>query len=125
MHPFLSDVALQRLMDHPAVLFIVGENDNGEVIGGMTVYVLPSLYTEKDYYYIYDMAVKPLYQNKGVGKALLNYIIEMSKEHEAEAVYIEADEPDQAANHLYAMFAVDAAKSTVYDLYQGGASITN
>ena len=112
-------------MDHPSVLFIVGENDNGEVIGGMTLYVLPSLYTEKDYYYIYDMAAKLLHQNKGVGKVLLNYIIEMSKEHEAEAVYIEADEPDQAANHLYSMFAVDAAKSTVYDLYQGGASITN
>lgn len=103
-------------MDHPSVLFIVSENDDGEIIGGMTVYVLPSLYTEKDYY-IYDMAVTPLQQNKGVGKALLNYIIEMGKEHEAEAVYIEADEPDQAANHLYASFAVDTAKSTVYDLY--------
>lgn len=120
MHPFPSDVALQRLMDHPPVLFIVSENDDGEIIGGMTVYVLPSLYTEKDYYYIYDMAVTPLQQNKGVGKALLNYIIEMGKEHEAEAVYIEADEPDQAANHLYASFAVDTTKSTVYDLYQGG-----
>ncbi len=120
MHPFPSDVALQRLMDHPSVLFIVSENDDGEIIGGMTVYVLPSLYTEKDYYYIYDMAVTPLQQNKGVGKALLNYIIEMGKEHEAEAVYIEADEPDQAANHLYTIFAVDTAKSTVYDLYQGG-----
>lgn len=120
MHPFPSDVALQRLMDHPSVLFIVSENDDGEIIGGMTVYVLPSLYTEKDYYYIYDMAVTPLQQNKGVGKALLNYIIEMGKEHEAEAVYIEADEPDQAANHLYASFAVDTVKSTVYDLYQGG-----
>ena len=120
MHPFPSDVALQRLMDHPPVLFIVSENDDGEIIGVMTVYVLPSLYTEKEYYYIYDMAVTPLQQNKGVGKALLNYIIEMGKEHEAEAVYIKADEPDQAANHLYASFAVDTAKSTVYDLYQGG-----
>ena len=118
VHPFPSDVALQRLMDHPSVLFIVGENGNGEVIGGMTVYVLPSLFTEKDYY-IYDMAVKLLYQNKGVGKRLLNYIIGLGKEHQAETVYIEADEPDQAANHLYASFAVDTAKSTVYDLYQG------
>ena len=94
VHPFPSDAALQRLMDHPSVLFIVSENDQGEVIGGMTVYVLPSLYTEQDYYYIYDMAVTPLHQNKGVGKALLNYIIELGKEHEAEAIYIEADEID-------------------------------
>lgn len=116
-HTIPSDKRLQELLENKTVHFY-GVLVEDRVVAGMTIYILPSFYTNQDYYYIYDMAVLPEEQNKGYGSALLEFAKELGKKHQAEAVYIEADDIDTVANHLYNKYSVDKVHCTSYDIYQ-------
>lgn len=109
-----AKVLADRLQD-PAVFFVAALVED-ELVGGMTIYVQPSLYTDQVYYNIFDMAIKQAWQNRGIGRKMLHFMIELARQDHAEALYIEADDGDDAANHLYHSLAVRSVHATVYDL---------
>jgi aminoglycoside 3-N-acetyltransferase I len=58
---------LQTLLDNEQVIFYVACDEEGKVIGGLTAYMLPSVYYAASEVYIYDLAVEVEWQRKGVG----------------------------------------------------------
>jgi aminoglycoside 3-N-acetyltransferase I len=51
--------------------------------------------------YLYDLAVLPEYQRKGVGKKLINFTNSYCKERGFEEVYVQADKADDYALDFY------------------------
>jgi ribosomal protein S18 acetylase RimI-like enzyme len=90
---------LQALLEKEHVMFFTALS-GGEVVGGLTAYVLPSVYFEKSEIYIYDLAVATEYQRKGIGRQLINALKEYCKEAGRE-IFVQADIEDQHAIDFY------------------------
>ncbi len=74
---------------------------NQEVIGGLTAYEIKKYYKENTELFIYDIAVKPEFQRKGIGKALLSKLKELSSERGIQEIFVAADEEDAKALLFY------------------------
>ncbi|HMQ52726.1 MAG TPA: GNAT family N-acetyltransferase [Anaerolineae bacterium] len=91
---------LQTLLAKENIAFFVALA-NEQVIGGLTAYVLPSVYFTSSEVYLYDLAVKPEWQRKGVGKQLLEALRHYCFEHGYREFFVQADLEDQHAVDFY------------------------
>jgi GNAT superfamily N-acetyltransferase len=78
----------------------VAENENG-VIGFTHCLFRPSTWTETDYCYLEDLFVDPNIRGRGVGRALINKVIELAKEKKSKRVYWTTQEFNSTARVLY------------------------
>lgn len=62
---------LQKVLATPGFLVLIAK-ESSKVLGGLTVYTLRQYYSQKPLAYIYDLAVLKDFQQKGIGKALIN-----------------------------------------------------
>ncbi|MBO9596154.1 MAG: GNAT family N-acetyltransferase [Niabella sp.] len=95
-----GDAHFCRLLQEENILFFVASS-NKKVIGGLTAYVLPSLYTEAGEVYLYDLAVRNDYQRLGVGRQLLSKLESWCRQHGIREFFVQADETD---NHAIAFY---------------------
>ncbi|WMC92588.1 GNAT family N-acetyltransferase [Kineothrix sp. MB12-C1] len=56
---------------------------------------------DKDIYVVYTFAIHPLYLKRGVGKALMDFIIQYSKDTKIKAIRLDVYEKNIPAIHLY------------------------
>lgn len=79
----------------------IGATMGDKLIAGLTAHILPSLYNEHPEIFIYDIAVKPKYQGKGIGKALLEKLQPFAKDLKIKEVFVNADGDDDDALKFY------------------------
>jgi aminoglycoside 3-N-acetyltransferase I len=77
---------------------IIHEN---EIIGGLTAYELLMYYSEASEVFIYDIAVKPGFQRKGLGKKLLSALKEYCNQNGKKEIFVAANEEDKHALEFY------------------------
>ncbi len=75
--------------------------DGDRVIGGLTAYVLHQYYSTRPLVYIFDLAVLPEYQRRGIGRALITAIRTLSTARGYEEVFVQADVADTYALDFY------------------------
>ncbi len=90
----------QTLLDNDAIVFFVALLDNS-VIGGLTAYILPSVYYPSSQVYIYDLAVKQNMQRQGIGKEIVSSLKNYCKQTGHKEIYVQADFNDQHAVDFY------------------------
>ncbi len=90
---------------------------NGQIIGGLTSYVIDQYYSEKPLAYIYDLAVKTSYQRQGVGKKLISAITLHCTESGFEEVFVQADKVDDYALDFYRSTNVTAEEDVIHFYY--------
>jgi len=78
----------------------VAETEN-VVIGFTHCLFRPSTWTETDYCYLEDLFVDPNIRGKGVGRALMNRVVELAKEKNSKRVYWTTQEFNKTARVLY------------------------
>jgi GNAT superfamily N-acetyltransferase len=78
----------------------VAENENG-VIGFTHCLFRPSTWTETDYCYLEDLFVDPNIRGRGIGRALINKVLELAKEKKSKRVYWTTQEFNKTARVLY------------------------
>ncbi len=88
------------------------------VVGGMTVYRLNQYYSEKPLAYIYDLAVLQIYQRKGIGSALIEYIKEYCAANGFEEVFVQADRVDAYALEFYRSTGITEEEDVVHYYYK-------
>lgn len=105
-HAFEEDRDLSTTEHLSALLnnrhFIVMAAFSGEeILGGLTAYELPMYYGNKTEILLYDMAVHPQYQRKGIGKQLLEFLKIYCAENKIDTFFVLAHEEDEHAVEFY------------------------
>ncbi|MDP4240653.1 MAG: GNAT family N-acetyltransferase [Bacteroidota bacterium] len=102
--PPLNKLKQLRLVDglatHPSafVLFVLYK---GEIAGLTTCFINFSTFNIKPYLYIHDLVVYAGFRNKGLGKALMEKLIELSAERGYCKITLEVREDNKIAQGLY------------------------
>jgi aminoglycoside 3-N-acetyltransferase I len=91
---------VQSLLSNSAIIFLAAF-DGTKVVGGLTAYVMPSVYSEKDEMYLYDLAILSDYQRQGIGRALLEELKEKARALNVSEFYVQADIVDEGALAFY------------------------
>lgn len=89
-----------RMLDNTGFVVYAALYEN-TVVGGLTAYALPLYYSEYTEIFIYDIAVKPDYQRKGIGKKLLSALKEYCREQGIGEMFVAAHEEDADAVAFY------------------------
>ncbi|MBS9461108.1 GNAT family N-acetyltransferase [Flagellimonas sp. 389] len=95
-----SDAHLQKLIAKPEFYAVVAIS-NDLIIGGLTAYELQNYYTDKSELYIYDIAVKSEFQNKGIGKQLIKHLKELGSKNNISTIFVDAHSGDKQAVTFY------------------------
>jgi len=96
-----TEFTWNRLMKNEQKMYgFVAENENG-VIGFTHCLFRPSTWTETDYCYLEDLFVDPNIRGSGIGRALINKVIELAKEKKSKRVYWTTQEFNKKARVLY------------------------
>ncbi len=87
-----------------------------KVVGALTAFELPMYYYQGSEMFIYDVAVKPEFQRKGIGKKLMKALILYSKKKNIKEIFVAADEEDAHALKFYQSASGKAAKVVHFNL---------
>jgi GNAT superfamily N-acetyltransferase len=99
--PEQTELTWERLINNELKMFgFVAEDENG-VIGFTHCLFRPSTWTETDYCYLEDLFVDPNIRGKGVGRALMEKVVELAKEKKSKRVYWTTQEFNKTARVLY------------------------
>lgn len=112
-----EDVYLQKLLEKDSFFAVVAKG-NGQIIGGLTVYLLDQYYAPKRLAYIYDLAVSVEYQRKGIGKQLIAYTNDYCREKGFEEVFVQAEKLDDYALNFYRSTSPTTALEVVHYSYK-------
>ncbi len=99
--PEQTELTWKRIVNNEQKMFgFVAESE--EVVIGFTHCLFrPSTWTETDYCYLEDLFVDPNIRGKGVGRALMEKVIELAKEKNSKRVYWTTQEFNKTARILY------------------------
>lgn len=100
---------LKKLLGKPD-FFVLAAVHQGETVGGLTAYELPLYHSAYSEMFIYDIAVKPTFQRKGVGKQLLSTLQEYCRQQGIREIFVAANEEDEHAVDFYRATGGDAEK---------------
>ncbi len=89
------------LANHPAkdIFFIV---DNGDIAGVAVCFRLFSTFSVRPYLYIHDLVIYKQHRGKGLGRKLLEFCIELSRERNYCKICLEVRYDNPKAQELYA-----------------------
>lgn len=88
-----TDERLDLLLKNTNLLAVVAKIEN-QVVGGLTAYILHSYEVEKPSLYLHDLGVKECFQNQGIGKQLINYLIAYSKQNDFQDIFVSTEQED-------------------------------
>jgi aminoglycoside 3-N-acetyltransferase I len=91
---------LTRLLENPGFIVYVAALEN-EIVGGLTAYELPMYNSMDSELFIYDIAIKPGFQRKGLGKQLLSSLKKHCEQNNIRLMFVEAHEEDEHAVAFY------------------------
>lgn len=111
--PRLSSGYVDRLLarsDFWAFVAFAGE----EVVGGLTAHALPMTRAEQTEIFIYDVAVRPDYQRRGVGRQLMAAVRGVAADQGIDDVFVAADEDDVHALDFYRSLGGSPSMSAIF-----------
>jgi len=82
-------------------LFLVAENRTSKEIVGFVLVAITKKFEQNDSGLIYAIGIHPKYQNKGIGKQLVNKVIENLKKRNIKSLYLHVKETNQKAINFY------------------------
>lgn len=98
--PEEKEQLIAGLANHPSV-FVVLVLDGEKYVGFSTCFELFSTFSVKPYVYIHDVAIAASHRGKGVGRALMTHLIELSKEKGCAKMTLEVRVDNPSAQKLY------------------------
>jgi len=93
-------------------------NDN--LVGGLTGYELPMYKRQIREMFLYEIAVKPAFRQKGIARALIEHLKQICKEKGIEEMYVGTSTPNKAAMALYSSTGGEREPDIAWFVYQCG-----
>lgn len=100
---------LEGLLAKPGFIVYAALHQD-EIVGGLTAYELPMYYSESSEMFIYDIAIQPEFQRKGLGTKLLSTLQEYCRQHGIREMFVAASEEDTHAIYFYQSTGGEAEK---------------
>ena len=72
-----------------------------EILGGLTAYELPLYYDNTTEIFLYDMAIHPDHQRRGIGKQLIEFLKAYCAQNQINTFFVLAHEEDVHALEFY------------------------
>ena len=88
-----TDEKLHHLLKNTNFLAVVAKIEN-QVVGGLTAYILDSYEVEKPSLYLHDLGVKVCFQNQGIGKQLINYLMAYAMQNDFQDIFVGTEQDD-------------------------------
>ncbi|MBL7753550.1 MAG: GNAT family N-acetyltransferase [Chitinophagaceae bacterium] len=114
--PIANDRHLVKLLSNPDFFAFVILS-NGQIVGGLTIYVLHRYFGTKPIAYIYDVGISTDFQGQGLGKALIAEVCKFCKQNEFEDVYVEAESDDIDAVSFYRKTKFSKERKAIHFTY--------
>lgn len=111
-----SPMHLSDILKKPH-FFAFAAFDGFELSGGLTGYILDAYYDARPYAYIFDLAVLPDRQLKGLGKLLVEATIQYAREKNCQEVFVQADTVDEYAINFYRKTRPTAEEDVIHFYY--------
>jgi aminoglycoside 3-N-acetyltransferase I len=92
----------------------IGALEGDEVVGGVTAHTLPMTREQSSEIFIYDIAVHPDRQRRGVGKSLIAALRAAGAAEGIDTVFVDADVEDDHAIEFYRALGGEAAPVTAF-----------
>lgn len=89
----VDDAYLSNCLNNKNFLAFAAKIDD-TIVGGMTAHILPNYERCKSSIYIYDLAVKESFQKQGIGKSLVNYLLEYGKNNNIYDIFVGTEQCD-------------------------------
>jgi GNAT superfamily N-acetyltransferase len=99
-----TDLTWQRLFDTNFNVNGLVAEINGKVVGFTHFLFRPSTWAINDYCYLEDLFVDPDIRGKGIGRALINAVVERAQAKSANRVYWTTQNTNSQARILYDSF---------------------
>lgn len=109
-HEALGDAYLERLLSRPDFWALAAFEGN-QLVAGVTAYTLPDTKHESSMLFLYDIAVRPEQQRRGIGRALVLALRSLAAGQRIDDVFVLADNEDTHALDFYR--ALPAAPTAV------------
>jgi aminoglycoside 3-N-acetyltransferase I len=93
--------------------------DSAAPVGGITAHVLPMTRNEARELFIYDLAVDPAHQRRGIGRRLVETLCRDAAAAGVPVAFVQADDEDDHAVSFYTALRGAAAPVTVFDFEHG------
>ncbi len=105
-HTFEEDRTLSSAAHLSALLkdphfVVIAAFSAGKILGGLTAYELPMYYGNETEIFLYDMAIHPDHQRKGIGKQLLEFLKDYCAQNKINTFFVLAHEEDTHALEFY------------------------
>ena len=82
-----------NLLENPQLLVLIAKAED-KIVGGLTAYVLPGYQTKKSSIFIYDLGVATNFQRQGIGKSLIDKLLDYAKKHQIQDVFVDTELED-------------------------------
>lgn len=109
----LSTEYVEALLDR-ADFWALAAFEDAQPIGGITAHVLPMTRSESRELFIYDLAVHPAHQRRGVGRLLVETLCRDAAAAGVPVAFVPADVEDDHAVAFYEALGGDAAPVTIF-----------
>lgn len=113
-HTPLSDTYLDQLLQRPE-FWAFAATDAGAVIGGMTAHALMMTAFEGSEVFLYDIAVSPTYQRRGVGRELIGALRRDATSLGVSTIFVPADDEDTGAIEFYSALGGRPRRVTFFE----------
>ena len=110
-----EDAYLATFLENLSNIVLVAENDEGEVVGGLVAYVLTKFEQERKEVYLYDLAVTKNFQQRGIGRKLMDELRHVVKGFGAYIVFVQADEGDDAVYFYQSLHPTGEIRARSFD----------
>jgi aminoglycoside 3-N-acetyltransferase I len=98
-----GDAYLAQLLAKEHIITVVAERA-GEVVGGLSAYILDKFERDRREVYIYDLAVAEAHRRQGIAKALIEALRDIAAARNIDSLFVQAHEDDAPAIALYESF---------------------
>lgn len=100
-----DDDWLGHLLQRPDFICLIAELENGQIVGGLSAYLLQKFEQPRQEIFIYDLAVAEAWRRRGIASQMLGWVSREAEQLGAWVIIIEAEEGDEPAIQLYRKLA--------------------
>jgi len=113
-HTLLSDAYLDTLLARPE-FWAFAATHTGGVVGGLTGHTLMMTAFEGAEVFLYDVAVVPDHQGRGIGRRLVDALRREAASQGVSTMFVPADDDDTEALRFYTALGGTPSKVTLFE----------